>query len=232
LRFHCRGNISPRDGGVLDDPPCIFLYQAILMMILRSAPPSPFVRKIRLALSLLGLEDEVRVENTDTNDPADGVRTQNPLGKIPVLVLDDGSTLFDSRVILEYLDHRAGGGRIIPRESKARFAALRLQALCDGIMDAAIIQIYEGRWRGADRHEPKWLEHQSGKVARALATLEADPPGLDETPHVGQIALAAALGYLDLRFGGKWRSDHPRLVAWLDAFAARVPAFSETRIAA
>jgi glutathione S-transferase len=202
------------------------------MMILRSAPPSPFGRKIKLAASLLNLRDKIRVENTDTNDPADPVRRQNPLGKIPVLILEDGSTLFDSRVILEYLDHLGGGGRIIPDEPTERFAALRLQALCDGMMDACILQVYEGRWGSADRHEPKWIEHQSDKVTRALATLEADPPPLQGMPHVGQIALAAALGYLDLRFGGRWRTGHPRLVAWLDAFETRVPAFAETKIAA
>jgi glutathione S-transferase len=202
------------------------------MMILRSGPASPFGRKVRIAASLLGLEDEISIERADTMDPADPVRRQNPLGKIPILILDDGTRLFDSRVILEYLDHRAGGGRIVPSEPAARFAALTLQALCDGLMDASLLQVYEGRWRNADRHEPKWLEHQAGKVSRALAALDANPPALDGTPHVGQIALACALGYQDLRFAGRWRDDHPRLVAWLDAFAARVPAFAATRVAA
>jgi glutathione S-transferase len=202
------------------------------MMILRSGPASPFGRKVRIAASLLGLEDEISIERADTMDPADPVRRQNPLGKIPILILDDGTRLFDSRVILEYLDHRAGGGRIVPNEPTARFAALTLQALCDGLMDASLLQVYEGRWRNADRHEPKWLEHQAGKVSRALAALDANPPALDGTPHVGQIALACALGYQDLRFAGRWRADHPRLVAWLDAFAARVPAFAATRVAA
>ena len=202
------------------------------MMILRSGPASPFCRKVRIAASLLGLEDEISIERADTMDPADPVRRQNPLGKIPILILDDGTRLFDSRVILEYLDHRAGGGRIVPSEPTARFAALTLQALCDGLMDASLLQVYEGRWRNADRHEPKWLEHQAGKVSRALAALDANPPALDGTPHVGQIALACALGYQDLRFAGRWRADHPRLVKWLDAFAARVPAFAATRVAA
>jgi glutathione S-transferase len=202
------------------------------MMILRSGPASPFGRKVRIAASLLGLEDEISIERADTMDPADPVRRQNPLGKIPILILDDGTRLFDSRVILEYLDHRAGGGRIVPNEPTARFAALTLQALCDGLMDASLLQVYEGRWRNADRHEPKWLEHLAGKVSRALAALDANPPALDGTPHVGQIALACALGYQDLRFAGGWRVDHPRLVAWLDAFAARVPAFAATRVAA
>ena len=112
-------------------------------------------------------------------NPGDSVRQQNPLGKIPALVLEDGTVLFDSRVILEYLDHRAGGGQIIPTAASARFAALRLQALADGIMDASILLVYEGRWRPPEQHEPKWVDLQAGKVARALAALEAAPPALD-----------------------------------------------------
>ena len=99
------------------------------MMILRTSPPSPFGRKVLLAASLLGLSNEITIEKADPSDASDTLRRQNPVGKIPILILDDGTTLFDSRVILEYLDHRAGGGKIIPREPDARFAALRLQAL-------------------------------------------------------------------------------------------------------
>ena len=94
------------------------------MMILRTTPPSPFGRKIKLAAAILNLSGEIKTESADPNDSNDTLRRQNPLGKIPTLVIEDGSTLFDSRVILEYLDHRAGGGKIIPAESKARFAAL------------------------------------------------------------------------------------------------------------
>jgi glutathione S-transferase len=198
-------------------------------MILRSAAASPFVRKVRIAASMLGLDGRITVEPADTVNPADTVRQQNPLGKIPALVLDDGMVLFDSRVILDYLDHLAGGGRIIPTEPGARFAALRLQALADGLMDASILLIYEGRWRDPAKHEPKWVEHQTGKVARVLAALEAAPPALDTTPNVGQIALACALAYQDFRFQGTWRKDHPRLVKYLDAFAATVPAFAATK---
>ena len=198
------------------------------MLKLRSSPSSPFVRKIRIAASVLGLEREIATEPADTMNANDSIRQQNPLGKIPALLLEDGTVLFDSRVILEYLDHRAGGGRIIPKDASARFAALRLQALADGMMDASVLLVYEGRWRPAERHEPKWIDLQSGKVARALAALEAAPPALDAPPHVGQIALACALGYRDFRFGGSWREDHPRLVASLDNFARRVPAFAAT----
>jgi glutathione S-transferase len=201
------------------------------MMILRSSPSSPFGRKVRVALSLLGLDAEVKVEAADTTDVNDSVRRQNPLGKIPVLIAEDGMAYYDSRVILDYLDDRAGGGKIVPRAGKERLSALRLQALCDGILDASILTIYEARWRKAETHEPKWLEHQAGKVARGLAALEAAPPPLeaDKLPNVGQITLACMLGYRDFRFSGNWRSDHPRLVAWLDSFAARVPGFAASK---
>lgn len=202
------------------------------MMILRFSPSSPFVRKVRIAAALLGLDGEIAIERADTTDPNDSLRKINPLGKIPVLILEDGSAIYDSRVILDYLDERAGGGKIVPRQGPKRLAALRLQALCDGILDASILTVYESRFRKPEMHEAKWLDLQAGKVSRALAVLEAAPPSLDAgqaLPDVGQIALACALGYRDFRFGGSWRSEHPRLVAWLDSFAARVPAFAATK---
>ncbi|MGH6771796.1 MAG: glutathione S-transferase family protein [Xanthobacteraceae bacterium] len=199
------------------------------MLTVRTSFGSPFGRKARIAVELLGLADKVKVESATTQHPADPLRRQNPLGKIPVLILDDGNALFDSRVILDYLDHLAGGGRILPKDGKARFDALRLQALADGILDASILVVYEGRYRAAEKHEPKWLDLQNGKVARGLAALEAAPPGLDPTPNVGQIAVACALGYRDFRFPGSWRDGHKRLAAWLDTFAAKVPAFEATK---
>lgn len=200
----------------------------VYLPVLRSSPASPFGRKVKIAASLAGIRDRITVEQADPVDPKDSLRAQNPLGKIPTLVLEDGQTLFDSRVIVEWIDDAAGGGVIIPRGAD-KFPALRLQALCDGILDAALLQVYEGRFRDEARREPRWVDHQQGKVERALAVLEAAPPPLWDRPHVGQIALACVLGYLDLRFGGTWRAGHPKLVAWLDAFAAAVPAFDETR---
>jgi glutathione S-transferase len=201
-------------------------------MLLRYSPSSPFARKVRIAASVLGLADKIEARETDLNDPADSIRVQNPLGKIPALVLDDGTVYYDSRVILEYLDHLAGGGRIIPSAEAARFAALRLQALCDGMLDAGVLIVYESRYRPAEKRVDAWVTRQTDKIARGLAALEASPPPLDPLPHVGQIALACVLGYGDLRFGGQWRTDHPRLVAWHDAFAAQVPAFAATRVEA
>ncbi len=199
------------------------------MPVLRSSPPSPFGRKIKIAASHLDLRDGLTIVMADTNDPADSLRAQNPLGKIPVLILDDGSTLFDSPVLLEWLDLRAGGGRILPRDHDARFAALRLQTLADGLMDAAILVVYEGRFRSENERSPRWVEYQTAKIDRTLAHVEETCPALDAAIDVGTISLACALGYLDLRFDGRWRAAHPKLVAWLDAFAARVPSFAETR---
>ena len=198
------------------------------MMILRSSPSSPFVRKVRIAVGLLGLENRVETRDTDLNDPAEAIRRQNPLGKIPALVTDDGGVLYDSRVILEYLDLLAGGGRIVPREPAARFAALTMQALCDGALDASVLIVYEGRYRPPEMRVQSWIDRQAGKVERTLAALEAAPPALSAPPHVGHIALACLLGYRDLRFDTTWRAACPRLHAWHDAFAAAVPAFAAT----
>jgi glutathione S-transferase len=206
------------------------------MMILRTSPPSPFGRKVRIAADLLGLADRIEVRETDLNDPADSIRVQNPVGKVPALIIEDGTVYYDSRVIVEYLDHVAGGGRIVPRDSRARFEALRLQALCDGLLEASLLIVYENRYRPPENHVQSWIDRQADKVARGLAVLEAAPPKLqpaiDPLPHVGQITLACLLGYRDLRFAGTWRKDYPRLVAWLDEFAAQVPAFAKTKVAA
>jgi glutathione S-transferase len=99
-------------------------------------------------------------------------------------------------------------------------------------MDAGVLQMYERRFRDEDRREAKWIAHQQGKVDRGLAYLEERGVSLHATPLIGEIALACALGYLDLRFEGAWRAKHPKLVAWLDRFAAAVPSFEKTRVTA
>lgn len=197
------------------------------MMILRSSSASPFARKIRIAATFLGLSDRIEIVPADTSDPADPVRAQNPLGKIPTLVLDDGKAIYDSPVILEYLDWLAGAGKLIPIGAE-RFDVLTRAALADGVIDAAILKVYEQRWRDAATHSQRWLDHQSAKIARGVAALEAsapDPAKFD----VASLTLACALGYLDLRFGGAWRAEQPTLVPWLAAFSAAVPAFEATR---
>ena len=201
------------------------------MLVLRSSPASPFGRKVKIVAAVLGLSDRIDIVMADTGDPADSLRGQNPLGKIPTLILESGEALYDSAVIVDYLDWLAGGGKIIPKAAPARFSALTRQALADGIAEAALLQVYEGRMREPAQHSAKWLDLQAGKVARGLAAAEAD---LDRfTPHdIDGIALACALGYLDLRFEGSWRAAHARLADWLGAFARATPSFEQTRVKA
>ncbi|WP_036258675.1 glutathione S-transferase N-terminal domain-containing protein [Methylocapsa aurea] len=197
------------------------------MMMLRSSPASPFGRKVLIAAALAGLAGRIQTVAADTSDPADTIRQQNPLGKIPALILADGTVYFDSRVIVEYLDHLAGGDVLIPTESEARFRALTLAALADGIADAALLLVYEERLRDAAKRDPKWVALQDEKIQRGLQAFEKTlPAGRRDIAHIG---LACALGYLDLRFKGTWRGDHPHLTQWLEAFAAEVPAFEATR---
>ncbi|MGY6643588.1 MAG: glutathione S-transferase family protein [Salinarimonas sp.] len=201
------------------------------MMILRTSPPSPFGRKVKIAASVLGLSDQLKVEGADTADPGDSLRKQNPLGKIPVLIEDDGTTWYDSRVIVEYLDHLAGGGKLLP-QGAARLPVLRLQALADGLVDANILILYEGRWRDPAHHEAKWLEYQQGKVTRALDALAEQAPDFTGKVDVGTISVACALGHMDLRFEGAYRKSHPALDTFMNRFAADVPAFEATKVTA
>lgn len=198
------------------------------MMQLRTSPASPFGRKVQLAAAFLGLDDEIEIVRTDTNDPLSGLYDVNPLGKIPTLILEDGTSYYDSRVIVEYLDHLSasrGGAGLIPREPGARFRALTRAALADGLMDASLAQIYEARAKAPGKQDEGWIARHAGKAARALAVFEAAPPAGART--LVDMGLAAALGYLDLRFGA-WRESHPALVAWLAAFADETPAYAAT----
>lgn len=201
------------------------------MLIVRSSPASPFGRKVKIAAAVLGLSDQLEIQEANTADPADSLRDQNPLGKIPALILENGDVLYDSRVIVEYLDHLAGGGKILPH-GEARFPVLRLQALANGIMDAGILQVYEKRFRPAEKRFDDWLSYQAEKVIRALTYLETNLPktvSSESEADAGTIAVACALGYLDLRFAGEWRSTYPALAAWVDRFEAAVPAFAKTK---
>jgi glutathione S-transferase len=196
-------------------------------VLLRAAPMSPFARKVRMAISRLGLWDRIEMVKADPLDANDALRRDNPLGKIPTLVTDDGKAVYDSRVILEYLDHIAGGGRLIPTTWPARVETLTLQAMADGVMDACILIVYEGRHRPEALHHPPWVDYQRGKVVRGLtafAKQPADPARFD----VGTIGAACMLGYLDLRKQVDWRPEFPTLVAWLDGFRAKHPEFDAT----
>ena len=196
--------------------------------VLRSTLTSPFGRKVRMAVDVLGLSDRVTVVHASTLDENDTLRQQNPLGKMPCLLTGDGTSIYDSSVIVEFLAHVAGTDALVPARGPARFQALTLARLADGITDAAILLVYEERFREQGTHSERWLAHQRGKINRWLATFEKSPPDAGKTDIVA-IGLSCALGYLDWRKPVEWRQDHPRLTAWLADFAKNEPAFERTR---
>ena len=196
-------------------------------MILFSSPPSPFGRKIKIALSCLGMRDDVTVKQTNTMNPEDDIRGVNPLGKIPALVVDD-MVLFDSRVILDYLDARAGGGKILPASGPDRFNVMSMAALADGILDAAILVIYESRLRPEGMQVESFVEFQRDKIIRGLQGMPMENYDNGAMPDVAEIGLACALDYLDFRKQVEWRDHAPHLVEWKDEFAAGVPGYADT----
>lgn len=200
-------------------------------MKLHSSPASPFGRKVKVLAHETGLFSNLTISLAPTSPvgPDIGLVGDNPLGKIPCLVLDDGTALYDSCVICEYLDTTHSGVPMFPGRGPARWAALRLQALGDGIMDAALLARYETFLRPEPFRWPAWLDGQLDKVARALDALEtADAGDFGDRIDVGTITVACALGYLEFRFAMlAWRTGRPRLAAWFERFAAR-PSMMET----
>ncbi len=195
--------------------------------VLRSTVTSPFGRKVRMAAGVLGLAERITLEPANTRDETDSLRQQNPLGKMPCLLLADGTALYDSRVIIEFLQEAAGSTQLIPARGIARYSALTRGALADGITDAALLMVYEGRFREPPQYSERWLAHQRGKVMRGLAEFERSPPDPVLT-NIVAIGLCCALGYLDWRKPVDWRSNHPNLATWLDAFANHEPMFAAT----
>lgn len=192
-------------------------------------PTSPFVRQVRITAAIKGLAERIPLHLADTNPPGNTELVRNnPLGKIPVLVLDDGTSLYDSRVIAEAIDSLAAAPRLFPPTEPERFRMLTRVALADGIKEAAVLILYESRLRAEAQRSAEWVARQQGKIDAALAHLEQSPPASASGPDYGDVSLAAALGYLDFRQDGRWRAAHPRLVDWLQRFAAAVPAYAET----
>lgn len=197
-------------------------------MKLTYASASPFVRKVLVGLIETGRRETVVLETVAVSPvkPGKTVPSVNPLGKIPCLVLDDGSALFDSRVITRYLDTLNDGDKLYP-EGAALWPRLSLESLADGMMDAAILMTYEARLRPEAQQSSEWVEAQWGKITRALAYLEAHIEALKPV-DMASIAVATALGYVDFRHQARnWRSLAPKLAAWEAAFSQR-PAMVET----
>lgn len=199
------------------------------MMKLIGTTTSPYTRKVRVVLAEKRMECEFVVDapNTETST----VSRYNPLGKIPVLVLDDESTLFDSRVIAEYLDSASPGNRLIPEEKRPRIQARRWEALADGCTDAAVALVMEKR-RPPAQQSAEWIARQQGKVDRALQMMADDLAAkawcTGDFFSLADIALGCCLGWLELRLPDlPWRRNHPNLARLADKLALR-PSFKDT----
>lgn len=184
---------------------------------------SPFVRKCLVAAHELGLRDRLEIVPANahpvTRDRA--LVALNPLGQVPTLVTDGGAVLYDSRVIVEYLNALAGGD-LVPDDPDARWSALTGQALADGMTNAALLTRYEVAARPEPLRWGEWIEGQLDKVACGLAELERRASAFGDRVDVGTIAFACSLGYLDFRFASlAWRDRHPNTAAWYEWFAGR-----------
>ena len=192
-------------------------------MKLRYSPTSPYVRKVMVAAIEVGLEGQIEVVPTDPWDPETDLPDDNPLGKVPTLVTEDGMTIVDSSVISEYLDSLHDGRPLFPPAGEARWLALRWQVLGDGILDACQLRRVEDKFREKHMQSADWIARQKRTVERALAALEREASAIGQGPvTIGHISVGCALGYLDLRFPqDDWRTTHPALAAWYADFAQR-----------
>ena len=193
------------------------------MLRLYTSPTTPFGRKAMVLILEAGLADQVEIAQA-TGSPLDSSKmplSQNPLGKIPALERGDGPAIYDSRVICRYLDDRAGAGLYPP--APRLWETLTLEATADGMIEAAILMLYEGRLRPEEKRFEGWVDGQWAKIARALDTLEGRwMSHLNGPLDMGQIAIGVALSYLDFRFDARgWRQGRPELARWHEAFAAR-----------
>jgi len=183
---------------------------------------SPFVRKVSVLLLETGLEDRVEKETVAITpmNPGEVVPSINPLGKVPCLVTDNGNSIFDSRVITRYLDTLHNGYKLYP-EGDALWPVLTLEAMADGMLDAAVLMIYERLLRTDEQKSPEWVEAQWLKISRALEHLDGQVSIL-EPLSMASIAVGATLGYIDFRHDDrKWRDIAPNLAVWEAEFSKR-----------
>ena len=192
-------------------------------MKLLYSPASPYSAKVRMAAHYAGLEADSQVVDTNA-DPAELV-SSNPLGKIPTLINGDVS-VYDSRAIMQYLD-RESGKKLYPRNAQKRTEAEVLEALCDGVTDCLLAMVYEVRFRPEEKVHQDWLDRQWSKIERALDHLNDNLPRTTKKLHGGHFALAALLGYLALRFEGKWERGRPKLKNWPGKFTRFFPGYDQ-----
>jgi glutathione S-transferase len=199
-------------------------------MKLRYSPSSPFVRKVWLAVCELGLESRVERVPTNPLKREDVVNSPNPLGKVPALETDDGTVLYDSPVIIEYLDSEFGGNKLIPARGAARWTVLRRQALADGMMDSTVLCFVEGL-RKKERQSLGFIAHNRAAVERSLAALEREADDLGQAANAATLTIAVALELLAIHLPDlDWRGPQPKLAAWFDAFRRR-PSMIATQLA-
>ncbi len=184
---------------------------------------SPYGRKVRIVLLEKKIPFQLQVENPWAPDSV--VPALNPLGKVPVLILEDGASVFDSRVIVEYLDQVSPVGHLIPSEPKIRMGVRGIEALADGVTDAAVA-LYLERKRLPEQRSGDWLMLQEKTLFRGLEALSEalgeKPWYLDKNMTLADIACGCALGYLDLRFPEiDWRAAHPNLARLAETLASR-----------
>ena len=192
------------------------------------SPPSPFVRKFTTLIHHTNLNDRIELVNVKTTalSVAEQARSANPLGKIPVMILEDGKAIFDSRVITRFLDELAGSN-LYPEERI--YDILTLEALADGIMESAVSITYESKLRPENEQSPSWMEAQWSKVLHAVKALDSGEfNAMDGEMNMGQIAVSCSLGYLDFRHDARqWRNGHSNLASWNDEMM-KLPALIKT----
>lgn len=202
-------------------------------MILRTSQPSPFGRMVKIAADVLGMSGDMTVVAADTNDPDDNLRQQNPLGKVPALLVGD-DVIYDTRVILDYFDQlytaKHGTSILYPGEGMEIIRLKTALARVIGMLDAGILIVYEGRFRPENMRVESFVDYQLAKVTRSFAEIKAENPTYTNgaTPTAADIALACALDHYDYRKQLDWRDHCPSLASWMMDFSNAVPSYKAT----
>ena len=197
-------------------------------MKLRYSPTSPFVRKVSVTALEKGVAGAIEPIATNPWEPDSDIGRDNPLGKVPALRLADGTILYDSVVICEYLDSLTDSPRLFPPSGPERWDALRRHALADGILECAVLVFQERRMRPQEIRWAEWIERQLGSLTRALDVAEGEVGSFRERLDIGTLTLGCALGYTEFRVPDlDWRRGHPALVEWYQSFSQR-PAMQGT----